>query len=126
MSEKITGYLLVLLGIIIMAIASYSVYSVFTNKAKPVSFFKLPGVALDLGSFVSQEETAVPAGQSLKTELVSPEIINEPMNLLAHLLLMGFIVNAGYKLASLGVQFVRPIKVTIKESKSILEPSPIR
>jgi|SRR3989344_5103403 len=119
MSEKIIGYLLVFVGLVIMGVSSFSVYSVFSGRSKPVNLFNLPGVGLDLGSFGAPE--GMPVGPSTKTELVSADVINQPMNLFGHILLMGFILNLGFRISSLGVQFVRPIKVTLKESKSIIE-----
>ena len=58
------------------------------------------------------------------TVLVSSSLINQPLNLIANLLLMGFIASAGFKIAHLGVMLVRTIKVKVKEEKkSILEPN---
>lgn len=61
---------------------------------------------MDLGKGIS--------GQNLEQEFISSDMINKPLNLLAHLMLMGFISNIGYKFASLGINFVRPIVVKLK------------
>ena len=114
MSEKVVGYILLTAGIIIIILSSLSVYYVFKEKAKPFDIFKLPGISIDLSNLAAGE---IPGNASadLKTELVDAEIINKPMNLVAHVLLMGFMVNVGFKIATLGVQMVRPIKVNLKE-----------
>lgn len=123
MSEKVTGYILVLLGVLVMAFSVYNIYTVFTNKVAPINLFHLPGVSLDLANLAGSEVPPEFQNQSLKTEIVKAEVINAPLNLLAHILFMGFILNAGYKLASLGVQFVRPINVKVRVGeKSVLEP----
>lgn len=123
MSEKITGYFLVGVGIFVMLFSSYNIYSLFVLKENPVRIFNLPAISLDMSNLVGSE---VPSGQveslkdqgKLKTELVGSEILNDPLNFAAHVFLMGFFLNLGYKLASLGVQFVRPIKVNLREDKS--------
>jgi len=101
-----------------MLLATFSVYQVFTNKSQPVNIFNLPGISIDMsdlvGSDLSPEEIAQLREQkSLKTDLISPEIINKPLNLIAHILFMGFILNVGFKVAALGVGLVRPINVKL-------------
>ncbi|OGM21539.1 hypothetical protein A2714_00275 [Candidatus Woesebacteria bacterium RIFCSPHIGHO2_01_FULL_38_9] len=118
MGEKVLGYILIALGVIVMLLATFSVYQVFTNKSQPVNIFNLPGISIDMsdlvGSDLSPEEIAQLREQkSLKTDLISPEIINKPLNLIAHILFMGFILNVGFKVAALGVGLVRPINVKL-------------
>ncbi len=101
MTEKVTGYSLLGIGIFLIIVSAISVFNVFTGKAKPVQVFQMPGVSLDV------------VGQ--KTEIISPALLNDSSNLFIHLLLMGFIAATGQKLASLGVQLVRPIVIKAKE-----------
>jgi hypothetical protein len=123
MSEKVTGYTLLFLGILVMGFSVFSIYMVFTAKTMPIDLFDLPGISLDLGKMAGSELPPGTQTQSLKTELVEADVINAPLNLMAHILFMGFILNAGYKLATLGVQFVRPINVKMRvNEKSVLEP----
>src|SRR3989304_584434 len=123
MSEKVNGNVLLILGLIIMVIAFYGVYSVFTKKSEPYTLFNLPGISLDLSNFIgsdlSSEESMLLKKQSgpLSAEIIDAEIINKPLNLAAYLLFMGFVLNVGYKIASLGVQFLRPVKVNLKTEK---------
>lgn len=117
MTEKILGYVLIVLGLSVIFYSAFDVYSVFTGAKPPISPFKLSGISLDLGSLVAgpeQQQELKASGASLKSELISSEVLNQPLNLTFHLLLMGFIASAGYKLASLGVMLVRPIKVKLK------------
>lgn len=115
MSEKILGYLLLVVGVLIIVYAALNVYGVFTKKAKPFDVFNLPGISLDLGGLVGNQLPTGPA----KSELITPEILNQPLNLAAHLFLMGFIANIGFKIASLGVMLVRPIKVKLKAKQDV-------
>lgn len=123
MNERLAGYGLVAVGLLIILIAFFGVYKVFTNQGSVVNLFNLPGIYLDVsglvGSDLSSEEAAMLRQKtgSLKAEIVSAELINKPLNLVAHLLFMGFLLNVGFKVASLGVQFVRPIKVNLREGK---------
>ncbi|OGM26327.1 hypothetical protein A2962_05230 [Candidatus Woesebacteria bacterium RIFCSPLOWO2_01_FULL_39_61] len=116
------GYILVAVGILIMLVASYNVYSLFVLKSKPVKLFNLPGISLDMSNLIGSEAPPSEVAKlksegKLTTELVGAEILNAPLNLVAHVFLVSFFLNLGFKVASLGVQFVRPIKVNLKEEK---------
>lgn len=111
MSEKITGYLLLFIGIFLIIISVISVFNVFTGKAKPYPLLQLSGVSMNLGEI---------SGVKLPSqEIISPAMLNDSGNLFIHLLLMGFIASTGQKLASLGVQLVRPIVVKLNEPKTV-------
>ena len=109
MTEKITGYSLLGIGIFLIIISVVSVFQVFTGQVKPVRLFQMQGISLDLGS---QAGIKLPT-----TEIIPAALINDSTNLFLHLLLMGFIASTGQKLASLGVQLVRPIVVKLNEQK---------
>jgi len=114
------GYVLIALGILVIFYSVVSVYSVFSSKSRPVELFKLAGISLDMSGMFEgslspeQQRSLKDSGASFKSEIVAPEVLNQPLNFSFHLLLMGFIASAGYKLASLGVMLVRPIKVKLK------------
>jgi hypothetical protein len=117
MSEKILGYILIAVGVCVIIASAANVYSVFSGKARPIAPFNLGGISLDFGAMAPPEQKATldASGASLKTELIKPEVLNQPLNYAAHLLLMGFLASAGFKLASLGTMLVRPIKVKLSE-----------
>lgn len=127
--EKVIGYSLLTVGILIIFYAAFSVYSVFTKKQNPASVLNLPGISLDLsglvGSDLSPEERALMKERNVNTkaELISPEVLNTPLNYTFHLLFMGFIASVGLKIANIGTMLVRPIKVNLKEEKSVLLPN---
>src|SRR3989344_5178000 len=110
-SEKVVGWLLLVLGVGIISYTSFNVYQVFTKKAKPVDLFSFPGITMDYSKLIQ----GAPTNVDMKQELVSPQLLNEPTNYIAHLLLMGFIATAGYKIASIGTMLIRTIKVNVKE-----------
>ena len=123
MDNKIIGYLLLIAGIVIIVFSSFSVYSVFTGKTQPIPLFDSSGISLDLGSLLGNQMPLELDGVQKPTlpssELIKPELINKPLNLSTHLFLMGFLVNAGFKISSLGNQLLRPIKVKLKESGGV-------
>jgi hypothetical protein len=116
----ISGLAFIGVGVLIVLFALINVYFVFTQKAEVPAFFNLPGISFDLSNLVgsdlpSDQVAQLRAAKNLKTDLISPDIINAPLNLFVYLLFMGFFANAGIKIASLGVQFIRPIKVNLRE-----------
>ncbi len=126
MSEKVTGYLLLAIGVLIGIGSLVGVYFVFTGRTEPYPIFNLPAITLDLSGLMEAEgqeaQQLSESGASLETELVKGDVLNKPLNFVAYLLFMSFLLNVGFKIGILGVQLVRPIKVVLKGEKSILEP----
>lgn len=123
MSEKIIGYTLLVLGLIVIFYSTFSVYQVFTKQSKPVQLFNFKGISIDpsslmegsiqlppeLAQFAPQKPTTPP-----QQEIIPAALINDSSNVFAHLILMGFVMSMGAKIASLGIQLVRPIVVKLK------------
>ncbi|MEK7565986.1 MAG: hypothetical protein AAB506_02995 [Patescibacteria group bacterium] len=102
MTEKIVGYFLLGIGILVIVFAAANIYFVFTGQAQPVQLFHLSSVSLQIPNLG-------------KTDLISAVDLNQTSNLGAQLLLMGFLAGIGQKLASLGVGLVRPIVIKSRE-----------
>ncbi len=125
MDNKITGYILLVVGILTIVLSTFSVYSVFTGKKEAIQVFNYSGISMNLSDMVGTQMPVEQMGQmeniksSAQSELIKPELINGPLNLTIHLFLMSFLVNVGYKVSSLGTQLLRPIKVKLKESKEV-------
>jgi len=109
--EKIIGYALLIVGVLIIFYSGFNVYQVFTKQTSPINLFEFKAIGLDFSKFA---ETA-PPNADMTQELVPSEVLNSPMNYVAHVVLMGFVGSVGYKLASIATMLVRPIKVTLKE-----------
>lgn len=107
MSEKITGYLLLFLGLLVIGYSAVSIYQVFTKRAQPINLFTGPGISLDLSAYMP------PGTPKSKTDLVSANTLNDISNLSAHYLLMSFLLGVGFKVSSLGIQLLRPIEVKL-------------
>lgn len=113
MNEKMTGYILLIVGILIMVFAAVSVYLVFTKQIQPVQLFSGGGLSVDLGSLMGGLQNGLP-GQKSQPAAISSDLLNQTSNLAAEVFLMGFLVSVGYKLASLGVEMLRPVTIKLK------------
>lgn len=119
MTEKGIGYLLLVIGIGIIGLSALSVYLVFTKQVTPAQLFTLGPISIDVGKILAgslpkELQASVPSSQQ---EILSSEMVNQPMNLFAHTILMGFMASVGLKLAEIGGVLLRPIVVKVKESK---------
>ncbi|KKQ37881.1 MAG: hypothetical protein US53_C0007G0020 [Candidatus Woesebacteria bacterium GW2011_GWA1_37_7] len=124
MGEKITGILLLVLGLLVIAMASLNIYFLFSGKVAPFSLIRTKGISLDIKGPTLPDSTEIP----FKTEILEADVLDRLVNISFHFIFMGFLVNVGYKVASLGVQFLRPVKVNLRgpeaasKDKSILSP----
>ncbi len=143
MSEKITGYLLLVAGLAIIFFAAYSVFSTFTGKSKPYQLFSYDGITIDLGSLTSSSQSiTVPEEyaeeviakldeieqsqtDSVKQEILPGPVLNDSLNYFAYIIFMGFLANIGFKVANLGTHMARPIIIKPKmvETKPTPKPS---
>lgn len=115
MNERITGYILLAAGILVMFGALIQVLLVFTGRIDPFPVFSIEAPKLSLSAFMPQ----LPAGslpvptttsdQSL--ELLPTAEFNKMLNMSVAIFLMGFVLSFGFKIASLGVMMLRPIVV---------------
>ena len=126
-SDRIIGYILFIAGILLILYSAFNVYKVFTKGFEPVRLFEFQGIGLDAGSLIgsdlSPEQKALlnQSGSQTKLEIVPASLINQTSNVLAHLLLMGFVASVGYKIANLGILMLRPVFVKLigKDSDKI-------
>ncbi len=139
MTERIIGYSLLAVGIILMIISTIQIIFIFTGRAKPIQFFKTEKQTVqsnsqqsldaedllervqtgDLSALLNNSGNTIP-----ELNIISPETINQILNLTVFYFLMQFLLSLGYKLASLGVQMIRPLKVEVRQNKlaSIIAP----
>ena len=113
MNEKTVGYALLAIGVAIILIAAVSVLLVFTKTINPVQLFNFQGVSLDLSSLVPSLPGTKPAAPAT-TELLPSNVLNDTSNVFAHVFLMGFIASIGGRIATLGVQLLRPVEVKVR------------
>ncbi len=119
MTEKIIGYLLLAAGVLVILISGLNAYSILTRKSQPAQFLSLPALSLDFNQIIAGALPPEARAQMSKspgnpTELFPAQATNFIINLTLHLLLLGFLVTIGYKLAALGVLLLRPVNVKLK------------
>lgn len=117
MNERVTGYILLGVGICIMLFALGNIFLVFTSKIQPITLFDAKGTSFDLNSLLPQLPQEASSGKPAGMQLISPQTINQVLNVSTHFFLMSFVMTFGYKLASLGVMLIRPVVVKLKEAK---------
>lgn len=125
MTEKIVGYTLLAVGLIILGFAVLNMIDLLTGRIRPVEFFHFTPVVVDLegmlrGSLplesLPPEAAALIAEKpTIPTELLSADLLNQPANFVVHLSIMGILAGIGQKVAGLGIMLLRPIKVHLKE-----------
>lgn len=124
MAIKVTGFVLLFLGIILIVYAAVSTYLVFSKNAEPIKLFSFTGISFDPSQFIPQMSAnqelnnlfkqSETVGNREKAEMIPANLINDTSNIFAHLMLMGFLATIGFKLASLGAMLVRPIVVHLR------------
>lgn len=116
MTERKTGYILLIAGIIVMIYSAIQIIAVFTGKAKPIQVvnYKMPTATSSPTSDVMQQFQ----GASLPTnQLFDQKGLNEIINMSIYYFIMQFLMGLGYKFSSLGVSMLRPIVVKVKNKK---------
>ena len=108
-TDKIIGYALLTLGVILLLFSIFEMVDVYTGNAAPPNLFNMSDVSL-------------PTDQSGTTiTLIHGAQLSQLPNLFFWFILMGFLLFAGGKIASLGVSMIKDIKVEIKEALSVPE-----
>jgi hypothetical protein len=106
-NEKVFGYALLILGIILLLFSICEMINVYYGNSPPPKLFDLQDVSLPVG----QSGTGV--------SLIQGSQISQIANLFFWFILMVFILFAGGKIASLGATMIKDIQVEIKESTSV-------
>jgi hypothetical protein len=100
MPEKTIGYSLLFSGLALIIIVSLNVFQVFTKQAAPIHYFNLSSITVNIPN-------------ASTVELLSGQNMSDTANLTIHLVLMSFLAGVGTKVASLGIQLLRPIEVKL-------------
>ena len=116
MQERIVGYLLLVIGLIVIAFSSFSIYQVFTRSSQPIQLFDLKALNIDASSLLGNDTVKLNRNENLKLEIISKEDLDKTFNVIAHVILMTFFVNVGARVASLGISLIHPIKVVSKQN----------
>jgi len=104
--EKVVGYILLAVGVVMMFASVYLMFNVFTGGSDPPSLFDFSDVSFPI---------IQPGGTSETVQIISGQEMNRMADMGFWYMLMFFIVYAGGKVASLGVNLIREIKVELKQ-----------
>lgn len=104
--ERFLGYVLVCVGLLCIVFAVFSMHSVFTDARTPPEIFKLERLSF----------SATPSGAAQPTKMDIPINVDtrKIVNMGLYYLLMLFMVIVGGRVSSLGVQFIKEVKVKMK------------
>lgn len=132
-TEKIVGYTLLGVGILLMIISSIQIVFIFTGKIMPIQIVKSQPQKSNQNSIKNIDKTnydellqqaqqdpfsLIGSGKdSGISGIIDPAVINQMLNLIIYYFIMQFVLGFGYKLASLGVQMVRPLKVSVEQNR---------
>jgi hypothetical protein len=129
MDTKTTGYIFLMVGLIIMTFSLILVILAFTNVIKP-SYFKTSSVIPENKSTQSlgNDFSALSGNPEISLQnlmpslnILPPGMLDNLLNLSTHFFLMTFVGGFGYKLSMIGVNLIRPI--VVKTGNRTLEPS---
>jgi hypothetical protein len=118
MPERVVGYLLLAVGIVVMIFSVYYAYNVLTNRIKPLTVYHAsetkPQQPVTQKELLDNPSTAMQLQSQMLSHVMEKQMIPS-LNLGATLFLMYFVMLLGYRLSSLGVQLMRPIQVKLRE-----------
>jgi len=101
-NEKIFGYILLTIGVIFLVFSIVEMLMVYSGNSPPPNLIIL-------------QDISMPGDNGTSITLIQGNQINQIANLFFWFLLMLFVLFAGGKIASLGVNMVKDIKVEVKE-----------
>ena len=87
--EKVVGWVLLFAGLGIIVFAAINVTKVFTGKSEPYELFSFSSIGLDFSGLAGGQP--VVDESALQQTLVEKDLLNKPINITAHVILMGFI-----------------------------------
>jgi hypothetical protein len=104
-NNRIIGYFLLIIGVLLIALPLWQTYSIFTGKAQPAQIFAKPAA-------LAENQNVSPADiqgqiQNAMAKVMPVDSINNTLNLAAWLLLVWILIYGGGKIAEIGVKLVK-------------------
>jgi len=107
-TNKIIGYVLLLVGVLLIVGPLWQTYGIFTGKTLPAQIFMRP-VSLKVNTNVSALD--IPGQvQNALIKVLPIDLINNTLNLASWLLLMWILIYGGGKIAEIGVKLLNANK----------------
>jgi len=115
-SDKIIGYALLAVGLVIILFALNSMWTVFTGARSPPPLITMNSIKISLGGEQG------PSGSEGLLQLKDIEILNgeqfsKLVNSMLWYILMLFVASVGGRIGGLGVKLAKEIKVEVKTEK---------
>ena len=107
-TNKIIGYILLLIGVLLIALPLWQTYNIFTGKAMPTQVFTKP-VALQVDEKASPLDIPKQIQNAL-IRVIPIDFIDNTLNLTAWLILMWILIYGGGKVADIGVKMLKEVK----------------
>ena len=124
MEDRLTGYIMLILGIVINFFSILLLALMLSNVIKPFNAFNFTEVL----TLADHAVETINPGEEVQVQgaEISPEVVNSLLNHAAYFFFIGFVMNLGGKLISSGVALIRPttIQVHPKNIKDIVENAP--
>ena len=103
-NEKIIGYAMLILGIILLIFSIIQMINVYYGNSPAPKLFQLQDISLSMGQVGSD------------VTLIQGDQLSQLANLFFWSILMGFVMISGCRIAQLGVTMIKDIQVQIKET----------
>ena len=104
-TTKIIGYVLLIIGILLIAIPLWQTYNIFTGKSMPAQVFMRPQ-ALTVNNNVSVLDIQGQVQNAL-IKVIPIDFIDNTLNLVSWLILGWILIYGGGKIAEIGVKLIK-------------------
>lgn len=101
--NKIIGYALLVVGILLIVLPLWQTYSIFTGKSQPAQIFQKPVVLQETKTSIADIQGQV---QNALLKVLPIDFINSTLNLVTWLVLMWILIYGGGKIADIGVKLL--------------------
>lgn len=102
--NKIIGYALIAIGILLIVLPLWQTYSIFTGKSQPAQVFQRPITLQETKTSLTDMQGQM---QNALLKIMPIDFINNTLNLCAWLILMWILIYGGGKIADIGVKLVK-------------------
>lgn len=113
--ENIVGYALLAAGVFMILVSVYLMSNVFTGARSPPVLVNFSGISLVIPFPVETEGAPESSPQVVEVLIVTGEALSETVSIGFWYTFMFFIMMAGGRLASLGVELVKEPRRDVKE-----------
>ena len=104
-TNKTIGYVLLIIGVLLIALPLWQTYNIFTGKSLPAQVFTKP-VSVKVNEDVSALDIQGQI-QNAFIKILPIDSINNTLNLMSWLLLVWILIYGGGKVAEIGVKLLK-------------------